>query len=262
MIQTLSLLGSIYDAPPNFILTGPQKGQGFIQQLLLMVIDHMPHYEHRVEVSSQNRALDKLRAGENVCHPALMVNPNRKGFIHYTLPSLVSPTSRLVMRNELDTPDTIKLGHLLFETKNIIALVKGRSFGNPIDDLINHKDARRNVVRLADENTDTIFKLIQAKRVDATIAYPAELNYFRIKNQDPLSPLKIVGIEGLTEYIMASMGCAKTEWGKSVVADLNQIIGNLRQSDEYQIKMNSWWKQQGASESFNTFYKEEFLKSN
>lgn len=260
--QSLTITWQIYDAPPNFILSGPQKGQGFIQQLLVMVTDNMPQYEHKVEVSSQNRALDKLRAGENVCHPALMINPDRKQFIYFTIPNLVSPTSRLVLRDEPGVPDSIKLEHLLFETKNIVALVKGRSFGKPIDEFINHQDARKNVVRLADEHTDTLFKLIQAKRVDATIAYPAELNYFRLEHQDPLSPLKIVSIQGLTEYITASMGCAKTEWGKTVVADLNQVIGKLRRSDEYRLKMNSWWKQQGASESFNRFYKNSFLNQN
>jgi uncharacterized protein (TIGR02285 family) len=251
----------IYDAPPNFILNGPHKGKGFIQQLLVLVTDNLPQYTHEFELGTQNRAIENLKEGQNVCHPALMVNPEREQYIHFTIPNLISPTSRLVTRDEPGMPEKVKLDDFLFNTNNLVALVKNRSFGSPIDELLNHRNAKRNIVRRANEHTDKIFQLIQAKRVDATIAYPAELNYFRLEQKASAVPLKIVGIEGATEFVVASMGCAKTKWGKSVVADLNQVLIKLRKSAEYREKMISWWKRQGASKSFNSFYMNEFISS-
>lgn len=249
----------IYDAPPNFILSGPKKGEGFIQQLLVMVINNLPQYKHKVEVNSQNRALEKLKLGENVCHPALMINPDRKSYIHFTAPSIISPTSRLIVRADEAPADSVDLDHYLFQSKNMMALVKGRSFGDPIDHLVNHKKSRRSVVRLANEHTDAIFKLIQAKRVDATIAYPAELNYFA--SQLSVSPqrLKIVGINGTPSFIVASMGCAKTAWGEEVVSDLNRVIAKLSVTADYQKKMTSWFKVEADSERFQQFYKTSLL---
>ncbi|WP_459874027.1 hypothetical protein, partial [Endothiovibrio diazotrophicus] len=67
-----------FDYPPMYIVSGPQAGAGYMDNILQLLIDHLPEYEHAVRVANLSRILSELRQGNDVCIASLFVNEERQ----------------------------------------------------------------------------------------------------------------------------------------------------------------------------------------
>lgn len=249
-----------YDTAPNFILSGEYKGQGFVEQLLEMLIEQMPEYTHQMDMTSQNRALENLHAVKPVCHPSLVATTKRKKYIHFSTPVFVSPTNRLILRRGALQDKLVNLAQVLSDENIRFALLKNRSFGRTVDNIIEeHKDGHR-ILQVANETNDHLFKLIGARRIDATLGYQSELNFFQIgKQKTNLEPLISLPIRGNLQYVMGRVGCSKTTWGQQVVERINEVMLKLKRNKQYQLKMTRWWQDERQSQPYLDFYQTRFL---
>ncbi len=250
----------IFDAPPNFIFEGNYKGQGFVEQLLGMIIDHSPQFNHLLILTSQNRALDNIRAGQKVCHPSLVETEARKTFIQFSRPLFISPTNRLVVRRDYIKNKSVDLRAFLSGKQHHFAVIKNRSYGSTVDSILQDHPRRHDIMYISNETSDYVFNLLGAERIDGTVAYVAELAFYQATSIDKaLIPLETREIADNIPFVSGRIGCPNNAWGKSVVRTLNPIIAKLAEEAEFQRKMSLWWPNDALSEAYLNFYQSTML---
>lgn len=252
-----------YDSPPGFIQSGKFKGEGFVQKVLARIIAHMPDYQHEMPVTSLARSLEDIRLGKQVCHPSLLITPERREYIHFSDYMGFNPTHRLILRKSFflaKTPNqAINLAEQLSNENMTFAFIKGRSFGQEIDEYIAKLNPYTRMVLLTNGNHVSLFRLIANGRVDAAIAYPFELGFFTQNQQEEGEALLALQIKGVLPYVAGSVGCPKNPWGTKVIARVNEILKTLKPSEEYKQALTTWWEDERETEVFEDFYQQHFL---
>lgn len=252
-----------YHRPPGIIKSGEFEGQGFVQLILQQVIDRMPEYHHQMPLTTLARVLQDMQLGKNVCHPSLYKTEERSKFAYFSIPNLINPTNRIIAHSKVAQQfkeSSVDLSSLLVNPDYTFALVKGRSFGQEIDNIINTYVNSDRVFHIPNETLATIFHMIRLQRIDFTIVYPFELGYFLKTNENSTDEFVSYTIDGIGEYIVGSIACAKTPWGEKVIAKVNQVLTEIRKTEAYQKAMTTWWESERNKAPFNEFYNYTFLQ--
>ncbi|WP_027185364.1 hypothetical protein [Desulfovibrio inopinatus] len=90
-----------FDYPPMYIVEGEYAGQGYMDNILNLLIAHLPQYEHSVRVANLSRIMSEMEQGNEVCIASLFVNEERKrlGWISEGNTTFLPPV-QLVFRAE------------------------------------------------------------------------------------------------------------------------------------------------------------------
>lgn len=262
-VEDNTIYWQTYDSPPGFIQTGEFKGHGFVQRALALIVAKMPEYRHKMPVTSLARSLEDIKLGKHVCHPSLVITPERREYIHFSDYMGFNPTHRLILRQSFaadkSSDGTINLAEQLSNKNMAFAFIKGRSFGQEIDELIAKVSPYNRMALLTNGNHHSLFGLIANGRVDAAIAYPFELGFFRHNQQKTGETLIALQIQGVSPYIAGSVGCPKTPWGAKVIAKINDILRELKPTETYKNALTTWWEADRHSAAFEEFYQQHFL---
>ena len=252
-----------YHRPPGVILTGPNEGAGFIQQVLKLIIKKLPEYEHKMPLSTLARAITDIKYKKFSCHPALFKTTEREEFMYFSNAAMVNPTNRIIARKDF-FDDYLRDGWLdlreITEYQNFtFALIKGRSFTPDIDDVLAQYLNGNNMFLMSNTDLSPTFQMIELGRVDATIAYPFELNYYTQHDQLSKQHLETYPILGVPLYSIGHVACPKNEWGKMVITKINAVLEALKPTKAYKYALTSGWQDNRNDPSFEAFYRNEFL---
>jgi uncharacterized protein (TIGR02285 family) len=248
--------------PPASILKGPYQGQGFIDTIRDELIAQLPQYQHKKLISPLDRLFEDMSRGKKICHPLLFITEKRKKNAYFSIAATITPPMRLVMRADiaqtLNLKEPINLKQFINNTRNTFAIVKGRSYGPIIDNILKLNSNNDTHIKISVSDNTTLFKLLEKDRVDFTFAYPFELNYYRTHN--PNTQFKMFAIQDEANYTLGSVACSKTSWGKSVIENINNALREQRQQDNFISTMNYWWPEETTKQEFKNFYQNVFLK--
>ncbi|HCV39936.1 MAG TPA: hypothetical protein DGQ94_14710, partial [Pseudomonas sp.] len=93
------LLWLVRDLPPFTVFEGTEKGQGVIDQMLPLLIEQMPEYEHSIIRVNRARGLQMLQDPSSfTCDPTLLWTAERAKFVHFSKPMLGVLSSGVVVR--------------------------------------------------------------------------------------------------------------------------------------------------------------------
>ena len=95
-----TILWQTYHRPPGTFNFGENKGQGFVQQSLQMIIEQMPEYQHEMPITTLARAIADIKAGKKACHPALYITPEREKEMIFSNASILNANNRVIARPE------------------------------------------------------------------------------------------------------------------------------------------------------------------
>ncbi len=252
-----------YHRPPGVMKVGEHKGQGFVQLMLTAITDRMPEYEHVHLSTTLARALQDIKAGKQVCHPSLFATEQRRQFAHFTTSALFNPTNRLVVRRSTAArlgTETVDLSHILNDPTLTFSWIKGRSFGQQIDNILAAMPPTERMVELSSYDLSHIFEMIALGRVDATMAYPFELNYFNDYKSSNGEELVLLPFQGLPQYIQGNVACPRNAWGEKVVRRIDGILQEIKPTQEYADLMTTWWSEEKKRKAFKNFYINQFLQ--
>ena len=251
-----------FHVPPLYMKTGELKGQGFIDALLGMVIERLPEYEHLQPLTTQARAMYDIRFGKQACHPALFKTPEREEFAVFSNPAFFTPANRLILSQaaqvEFDITPPVSADTLL-QHDITLALINGRSYGE-LDSIVTKIPARR-ILLMTVERNNKMFELIIKRRVDATIAFPFELNLFNLLHS-PSEKLVALPIASIPQYAIGHFACPDNPWGRQVIQRVNDVLHALVAQPGYQKAMTKWWEEERERAEFSDFYRDNLLIPN
>lgn len=242
--------------------TGDWQGQGFIDQILALIIKELPEYQHSMPLTTHARALYDIELGKQACHPALFKTPEREAYATFSAPAFFTPANRFITTSiasqKYKLGKTVDLNAILSRDQLALALVKGRSYGEVIDKKI-LENKRHQILRMPVEKNETLFFLITKGRVDGTIAYPFEVNFFNRLNPQAQT-LDVLTIAGAEEYAVGHVACPKNQWGEQVIQRVNGALKQLISTEPYKNAMTRWWEEERGKQSFKQFYQQQLVE--
>lgn len=249
--------------PPSSIKAGPYKGQGFVQLILQQITERLPEYEHQFPVTTLTRTTKDMRAGRNVCPPSLLPTKKRKEWAVFSHASLFNQNNHLIMSTRITQQlkeKSLTLADLKQHTALSYSIIKKRAYGNAIDKFLEGSVPDERRLNITSDNLDNIIRLVALNKVDVTFAFPFKYQYFMENNPDHKDKVVIRTIAEKPNYIVGSVACSNTLWGKRVIRRVNEALALLKPTQSYKDAMTRWWPKDSLDKEFEDFYQDQFLR--
>ena len=250
----------IYDRPPAHILSGVNKGQGYLDQLLALTIKEMPEYNHNRVQAPISHGLHKMKQGKNVCHLSMFKTKERAKYTQFSIGFIMSPNLQVIMSkkliNALALKNEVSLDYLFSRYKLKTLKLPERSYTDTVDKIFERYPALIHARSTFSESG--LYTMLIKERADFLIAVPTSAHYALA---DSTSQFDALAIEDVEKYGIAYIGCSKTVWGKKVIEKLNNVLYRIRRTEPYLQAMTAWLPKKHVNDDYMKFYFEEFLKS-
>ncbi|MFW2366307.1 MAG: TIGR02285 family protein [Desulforhopalus sp.] len=252
-------------APPFYIHDGELKGQGYQDLITALLEQQLPEYEHRHMKANISRHYQQWKEGKRACGLAMFKTPEREEFAYFSIPSVFTlPTVLIVRKDHLPTlggKETINLTELLKTNRFIIGRSNNRSYGLEFDSTLNAYGNETNIFAYeGPELSHNLFKMLLAGRIDALAGLPEEAMYLA-ETMGVRDKITTIGIEENQVNHDASLtyvACSKTDWGKSTIEDINEALLKIRPTEEYRAAYERWLAP-AAIGGYRQLYQEIFL---
>lgn len=248
--------------PPSSIKTGPYEGQGFVQLILQQITAQLPEYEHQFPVTTIARTMKDLKAGRNVCHPTLLITEQRKQWAVFSQASLFNENNQLLVgasNAQKMTTEPVPLQSLSAYPELGYSIIKERAYGNIIDTYISTSVPMERRLNSTRDNLENIIRLVALNKVDITFAFPFDFQYFLANNPKYRDKVVIKPIANQPPYIVASVACSNTPWGKRTIQRINEALAIVKPTQAYKTAMTRWWPKDSLNQQFKDFYQDYFL---
>lgn len=261
-----------WDLPPNFIIAGKQKGEGWADKKLKILQDRLPQYEHKSIVVNVNRAISlykKTDAKEIYCTNDLISHPTLDIDDYMSMASFPFEAHYLVVNKNKahlfgNEGDTIILKDIIKNPNLKLVVSTNRPYlgaGKVLDEYIKNNPQQNHITFLSTSNIGkSMFGLVAKDRMDYTIEYINKVSYYgnELALLDKVALFKIKENEGMF-YDFAS--CIKTPKGKKVISEVNRILKEQITTDEWMNHFTKWIPTQKLRDEYIKYYKEVFIPS-
>lgn len=248
--------------PPRVSIdeNGLLSGQGGIQQHILQA--GLSQYTHSHEVTSFRQFFEDVKDEKNICSSFLFKTKEREEIMHFSLPWHIDLPPRVIIRKEiyeqLGRPQSMSLKTLLESQGVSGAVQKSRSFAG-LDKII-ESVSESNLERL-EVPIPHFIDMLNAGRIDFTIAYSHLVNYIQKNKGLPFGNLVHVPIEEEFEFAFTYVGCPKNQWGKEVIEAINPVIKSERQKGSYLNLLKMLHQSQINRAIIDKIYHQHFVQS-
>ncbi len=253
------------DAPPFFILEGPFKGQGYEDLISNILISHLPQYGHTHLQANISRHYQQWKQGEKACALAMYKTPERMEFAYFSIPSVFTLPTVLIIRKDrfkdFGSSEIVSLSEVLKSNNIVIGRSNNRSYGIEFDTILNRYSNKKNTYTYEGGGlTQQLFKMLSAERIDALCGLPEEAMYLaeQMGIRDQIMTLAIKENQVNNDASLTYVACSKTEWGKKVIADINNVLLQKRPTEPYRAAYERWLDP-GSIPGFRKLYKDVFL---
>lgn len=267
-----TIVWMIWDLPPNFILSGEQKGQGYQGLRLKMVQKRLPQYHHESQVMNFNRALSIYKAKDDskkiyctndlISHASLDFDDYLsiatfpfKG--HYLVTSkgkqhLFDNSNKAVVLKDIIQNEKLKL-----------VVAKNRPYlgaGEVLEAYLTKNPSQTHITTMSTLNMgESMFNFVFKNRADYTLEYVFRATYYA-KLIEALDQVAVFPIKENEGVFYGYHSCVKTKKGKRVITEINEIIRELKPQDKWFLPFVDWMPTQKIKDTYIKFYKEVFLK--
>lgn len=225
------------DLPPLTIFEGSSKGQGVIDQLLPVLIDNMPEYDHSIIRVNRARGIQMLQEDSFTCDPTLLWTAERARFVRFSQPSLGMLSSGLIIRQQdqqLLAPflkdQQVDLQALLTSTSLKLGVVAERSYSPPVDALL--KTLPQNTVsrHYGNDAATNLLQMQHRGRLQLLLGYWPEMRYMLQQQGWSTADYRFYPIQGVQPYQFIHVGCSDTTLGREAISHIDQLLQPLRRT--------------------------------
>lgn len=253
-------------APPFFIHEGYLKGQGYEDLITDLLAENLPLYEHKHMIATISRHYQQWKQGGKSCALAMYKTPEREEFAYFSIPSVFTlPTVLIIRQDNFATfggKKTVQLQQLLESKNTIIGRSNNRSYGVPVDDVLNQFGNKNNIFNFeGSELSLNLFKMLTAGRIDALVGLPEEAMYLAetLGFKDQIMTLNISENQNDHDASLTYVACSKTEWGKKTIDTINSVLLEQRPTERYRAAYERWLDP-SSIEDYRKLYSGVFLK--
>lgn len=231
------LLWLVRDLPPFTIFEGAEKGQGVVDQMLPLLIEQMPEYDHAIVRVNRARGIQMLQDRSSfTCDPTLLWTAERAKFVHFSVPTLGVMSGGLVVRKQgeaLLAPflegQQVDLKGLLDSTQLKLGIVAERSYSTQIDDILRQLPDTVFSRHYGNDATASLLQMQQLGRLQLVLGYWPEVRYLIQQQGGSLDDYRFHPIQGVNRYQFLHVGCSDSPLGREAIAHIDQLLPALRQ---------------------------------
>ncbi|MBG0778273.1 MAG: TIGR02285 family protein [Desulfovibrionaceae bacterium] len=253
------VLWATADRPTSYILRGPDKGRGVVDELYAILQRGMPEYEHQTQVMTFGRVLEMMRSGENVCAVGFP-KPEREAVSCFSLPAVVALSYSVAARKGVleaiyGDVDSVSLQDLLGRADLRGGVLQKRAYGD-LNPILSRAEARGELVVLP-PGADLVEMLLK-RRVDYVIEIASFMRYRakQVGAKDALASFVIR--EHGDRPLVAHVFCTRNEWGRHAIKRINTILRRVCPTPQYLEILERWYDPK-ARPLLRRYYEERIL---
>lgn len=228
-----------FNAAPYMIADGAERQHGIFDEVRQLLRDELPHYTHKEVQAPFPRIVEEIRNGKPWCFVGGVRTPERDGYAYFSAPvaiflpfKVIVHQSRLAQLGAVD--GSVSLQALLGTRTLRTSVLKGRTFTPAIDALL----ARRPPSQYHSEFNEAL-RMLLANRLDYLIDFPLIASY-TARQMGREGELVALAIRESTDYTFNRVMCARTEWGRKVIADVDAVLRTERATARYRQVVEKW----------------------
>jgi uncharacterized protein (TIGR02285 family) len=235
--QTVTIDWYRINFPPSLIYTPNEAStdnNGYSDKARTIVIKNLKEYKHKylpISIPKVMR-LAKKHKTKTVCFAGLNKNKEREEFLLFSQAHLLSLPNQIIARKDnikikefINKDGEISLSKLL-RSNFKVSVAEGRSYSSIIDSILKEN---KNVIKpVSKDISHSYLKQVIANKVDFTIDYPVNINYFTTKGIIVDSSILVsYPISEQSEKIKVYFGCSKKSGeADKIIEKINKIIKN------------------------------------
>ncbi|MFJ4350921.1 TIGR02285 family protein [Pseudomonas sp. NPDC089428] len=232
------LLWLVRDLPPFTVYEGTEKGHGVIDQMLPLLIEQMPEYDHSIIRVNRARGIQMLQDPASfTCDPTLLWTAERAKFVYFSEPTLGVLSSGVVVRKNgqallapfLDGQE-IDLKGLLGNTQLKLGIVAERSYSSQVDEILRQLPDSAFSRHYGNDATANLLQMQQLGRLQLVLGYWPEVRYLIQQQGGSPADYQFHPIQGVNRYQFLHVGCSDTPLGRAAISHINQLLPALRQN--------------------------------
>ncbi|WP_088329362.1 ABC transporter substrate-binding protein [Lacimicrobium sp. SS2-24] len=240
---------AVNDGPPFHILDGELKGQGFCDVLVNEMIRAMPDVDHDVLTIPPARIARLREEQAPVCFPCMIKREHTattrysRATLYYKPHQLIaSPESAKIIRQRYGEP--ADFAALLQDKTLQFGRPLGRAYGDALQPLLDQYSQEQNNHRVMSGKSTLALNMVALGRLDYTLDYPVIGRYFELTEDSSLVYLPIQ--QNSQSPIIGAIGCSNTPWGQGTVNDIDKVLPQVLQSQDYLNSLGFWFATQNS----------------
>ena len=247
-----------FDYPPMYIVEGEHAGQGYMDNILGLLIENLPDYDHSVRVANLSRIMSELEQGNDVCIASLFVNKERQrlGWISKGNTTFLPPV-QLVFRAE-DAPKFHKFGspaslEKVIQDPSLILGVSDRmSYGKRIDQVVAAHSNQPNVFLRSGKDVGLgLHEMLLKKRINYTINYPWAAAY--TADPENRGKLGFLPFDEAGKHPIHHVICTRTDFGKQVIEAVDTLLADRELTYKRKAFIEKWIPDKGKEAYLKAF---------
>ena len=205
------------------------QASGPMADLQRELVKALPQYKHLYKVVTYPRAQKLFESHGGYCTIMFLENKDRSEYLYFgdtiamaTPPGLVTHKKNEALLKISEQNQLVDLEQLLRTQDFQIGLVSGRSFSPRIDAAL--VDPKKPVFKMVIyEAMGSLFKMLNAKRVDGVLAYYMELAEEQERNP-AAGDLRFYQLKQDHKTISLPVSCEKSPWGKKTLGQISVAV--------------------------------------
>ncbi|WP_374434845.1 hypothetical protein [Inhella sp.] len=245
--ERLVWAGSPY--APMAIAAGPLKGQGYVDRMIVEVLQPgLPQFRHEQLQASPNRLdIELTRTDVAVCSPAMSKTPQRAQRYRYTQPLFRFLPAGVVLRREQalrSGPGPLALQQLLAQGLRF-GVVGYRAYGPRVDALLERHEAQRQRFILSQSNQAVLAMLARGHGVDAVLVYGFELRHFALQQPELGAELVWRPLQELDDTQLSYTACSRNPAGERAAQAIDALLQQPGVRERLQGLYEAWLDEEG-----------------
>ncbi len=250
--------------PPGYIHEGPLAGMGYEDVITDILTENLTEYHHDKMMGNLARMTHEYKQGKPVCNVALFKTPEREEHMLFSIPSTFTlPNGLITTRKKWESfnnASSLGLAHILKDEIRL-GVSRGRSYGKSIDAVLEAYPARL-FHHSGKDVFESLLKMLLSQRLDAMLGLPEEVLYVaeRMGVRDEIVTIALAESEGTYDAWLGHVACSKTDWGKKIIGQIDEILLKERPTERYRGAYERWLDP-NSLENYRRLYNEVFLKT-
>ena len=246
------------NAPPAYILSGADKGNGYVEKVQQLVINKLPQYQHQFRQVKFNQLITDMVKGLPVCFSALSKTQEQQSYVDFSQQSIINLNFHVIIKkaniNPLIEFKNINLEVLLKFYRLTTSQPNIRRYGAYIDKILYQFPE---LIDKSAQSSFDQFKQLAEDKIDFLIESPSVAHYV-LKQMGNTEAYLMLPIVGIAQFSQGFIGCSKGDWGQKAIKDINNALTQIKNSNPYLSALTHWLSPENLNEEFYSYYLNEF----